>query len=108
MAQPTSVVDRDAERALQEALADLATLVLPADLIHLRDTLKAAREARQHGTAGLECEISHGRVTDAWVSKRLRAPKGVQPELPPPGNTGLGPTPQPIPRYPVPSVRRLS
>jgi hypothetical protein len=101
VAQPTSV-DREAERALQEALADLATLVLPADLIHLRDTLKAARDAKQHGTAGLECEISHGRVTDAWVSKRLRAPKGVQAaEIPQPG-------PAPIPRYRVPSVRRLS
>jgi len=94
MAQPTSVVDRDAERALLEALADLGRLLPGADVIHLRDTLKAASEGRQHGTAGLECEISHGRVTDAWVTKRLRAPKGQvnndpRPVIRPAGRLGL-------------------
>ena len=65
------------ERVLGEALADLARLVPARDLIHLRDKLVDAKKLSQHGTAALEMEIGHGRVSDAWVTTRLRAPRGV-------------------------------
>jgi hypothetical protein len=68
---------RAADEALGVALADLARLIPQADLLHLRDTLKAAKERKQHGRLGLECELSFGRVTDAWVTTRFRAGKGV-------------------------------
>jgi hypothetical protein len=68
---------RAADEALGVALADLARLIPQADLLHLRDTLKAAKERKQHGQLGLECELSFGRVTDAWVTTRLRAKKGA-------------------------------
>lgn len=68
---------READEALGIVLADLARLVPQADLIHLLDTLKAAKDGKQHGRLGLECEVSFGRVTDAWVSTRLRAKKGA-------------------------------
>ena len=81
-------MERDLDCKLGEALADLAELVPPADLIHFRDALRAARKGKQHGTARLEVEISHGRATYGWVSMRLRGPQpeeGPRPVVRPAG-----------------------